>query len=210
MVSTSPRLPRSTDTSNGCTVIPSDLDVPAEQVSTLVRQLCDDGFLTNMHFPQPWTVPTAVPTMPSWGTSEVTAGITAPGRTRFTTSVLAGLALASVLLARDAGRRSRSFARIIALLAAAARRPRRQAEPADVEHALHCIRNVASVLPFRVACLEETAAAVLVLALTGRRAGWCHGVAADPIRLHAWIQLDGRPIAEPASTARYTPLLQIP
>jgi hypothetical protein len=72
------------------------------------------------------------------------------------------------------------------------------------------VRNVASVLPFRVACLEETAAAMLVLALTGRRAGWCHGVAADPIRLHAWITLDGQPVAEPASTARYIPLLQIP
>ncbi len=66
------------------------------------------------------------------------------------------------------------------------------------------------VLPFRVACLEEIAAAMLVLALTGRRAGWCHGVAADPIRLHAWITLDGQPVAEPANTARYIPLLQIP
>ncbi|MGB8962323.1 MAG: lasso peptide biosynthesis B2 protein [Pseudonocardiaceae bacterium] len=115
-----------------------------------------------------------------------------------------------MLLARDAGRRSHSFARIIALLTAVARRPRRRAEHAAVEHAVDCVRNVASVLPFRVACLEETAAAMLVLAFSGLRAGWCHGVAADPIRLHAWIALDGQPVAEPASTARYTPLLEIP
>ncbi|MGH3601575.1 MAG: hypothetical protein ACRDQH_15090 [Pseudonocardiaceae bacterium] len=30
------------------------------------------------------------------------------------------------------------------------------------------------------------------------------------MRLHAWIALDGQPVAEPASTTRYTPLLQIP
>lgn len=190
--------------------VPVAVGVPADQASELVQQLRTDDFLTDARAPHPWPVPKTVPTAPSWGTSEVAAGITPPGRTRFATTVLAGLALASVLVARDVGRRSRSFARIIALLTAVARWPRRGADPAVIEDALHCVRNVASVLPFRVACLEETAAAMLVLASTGRRAGWCHGVAADPIRLHAWIALDGQPVAEPASTARYTPLLQIP
>lgn len=184
--------------------------VSAAQVNELVRQLRTDGFLTAASIPRPWTVLMAVPTAPSWGTSEVAVGIATPGRTRLTTTVLAGFALASVLLARAAGRRSRSFARIITLLTAVPRWPRRRAEPAAVEHAVDCVRNVASVLPFRVACLEETAAAMLVLAFAGQRAGWCHGVAADPIRLHAWIALDGQPVAEPSSTARYTPLLQIP
>ncbi|MGH3540389.1 MAG: lasso peptide biosynthesis B2 protein [Pseudonocardiaceae bacterium] len=152
----------------------------------------------------------APPTTSSWGTSEVPAAISPRRSTGFAVTALAGLALAGVLAARDLGRSDRSFSRIIALIGAAAGWPRRAADPQMVADALHCVRNIASVLPFGVACLEETAAAMLVLALFGRRAGWCHGVAADPIRLHAWIALDGQPVAEPASTTRYTPLLQIP
>lgn len=184
--------------------------VCAEQVDDLVRRLHADGLLNMVAQPRPWPVPTAVSTRPSWGTQEVPAGVVPPGRTGMRITVLACMALASVLLAREAGPRSRSFHRIVRLLTVATGRPRRQAEPATVTRALHCVRNVASFLPFRIACLEETAAAMLVLALTGRRAGWCHGIAADPIRLHAWIALDGHPVAEPASTTRYTPLLHIP
>lgn len=182
----------------------------ADHVIELVRQLQADRLLHASLEPRSWIVPEAPATMPSWGTYEVPAGILCPGRTTVGATVLAGGALGSVLVARHVGRRSRSFSRIVALLTAATRWPRRQAEPASVEHVLHCVRNVASVLPLRVACLEETAAAMLVLALTGRRAGWCHGIAADPIRLHAWISLDGHPVAEPASTSRYVPLLRIP
>lgn len=182
----------------------------ADQVIELVRQLHVDRLLDVSPEPRPWIVPEAPATMPSWGTREVSASILRPGRTAVGTTVLAGVALSSVLVARHVGRRSRSFARIVALLTAVTRWPGRRAEPELVEHALHCVRNVASVLPFRVACLEETAAAMLVLALAGQRARWCHGIAADPIRLHAWIALDGHPVAEPASTSRYAPLLHIP
>ncbi|MPZ12703.1 MAG: lasso peptide biosynthesis B2 protein, partial [Kiloniellaceae bacterium] len=169
-----------------------------------------DGLLDGARQPRPWTVPTVPATRPSWGTQEVPAGVRPPHRTVVGLTVLASVAVTSILFVRHVGRRSRSFARIIALLTAATRWPHRHATPAAVEHSLDCVRNVASVLPFRVACLEETAAAMLVLALTGRRAGWCHGIAADPIQLHAWIALDGRPVAEPASITRYTPLLRIP
>lgn len=182
----------------------------ADQVIELVRQLQADRLLDDSPEPRPWMVPEVPMTTPSWGTHEVPAGIPCPGRTTVGTTVLASVALSGVLVARHVGRRSRSFARIVALLTAATRWTRRQAEPASVEHALHCVRNVASILPFRVACLEETAAAMLVLALAGRRAGWCHGIAADPIRLHAWVTLDGHPVAEPAGTTQYTPLLHIP
>lgn len=181
-----------------------------DQVIELVRQLQAERLLDASPEPRPWIVPEAPATMPSWGTHEVPAGILCPGHTPVGTTVLAGVALSSVLVARHIGRRSQSFSRIVALLTTATRWPRRQAEPESVERVLHCVRNVASVLPFRVACLEETAAAVLVLALIGRRAGWCHGIAADLIRFHAWIALDGQPVAEPASTSRYAPLLHIP
>jgi hypothetical protein len=39
---------------------------------------------------------------------------------------------------------------------------------------------------------------------------WCHGVIADPIRPHAWIEAEERPVAEPDSTRRCTALLTIP
>ncbi len=64
--------------------------------------------------------------------------------------------------------------------------------------------------PVRVACLEESVAATLVLAAFGRGVRWCHGVIADPIRLHAWIEAEGHPVAEPDSTRRCTALLTIP
>ncbi|MGH3851963.1 MAG: lasso peptide biosynthesis B2 protein [Pseudonocardiaceae bacterium] len=185
-------------------------EASADDVTALVGQLRADRFLDSSREPRPWMVPEVPATMPSWGTQEVPAGILRPGHTALSTRILAGIALGSVLVARHVGWRSRSFVRIIALLTAATRWPHPQAEPASVEDALHCVRNVGSVLPFRVACLEETAAAMLVLACQGQRAEWCHGIAADPIRLHAWIALNGRPVAEPASTTRYAPLLHIP
>lgn len=184
--------------------------VPVEQADELVDQLIANGVLTDSARPCPWSLPVAPVTAASWGTNEVPAAISPPRSTSVAATVLAGVALAGVLAVRDLGRRDRSFARITRLLTAVVALPHRAADPSMVADALHCVRTFASVLPFRVACLEETAAAMLVLALRGRRAGWCHGVAADPIRLHAWIELDGQPVAEPASTARYTPLLQIP
>ncbi|MET7996799.1 lasso peptide biosynthesis B2 protein [Amycolatopsis sp. NPDC005232] len=40
---------------------------------------------------------------------------------------------------------------------------------------------------------------------------WCHGAAADPVRLHAWLETDDRePVAEPPSTARFAVLRTIP
>lgn len=186
------------------------IGVPTEQLAKLVDQLVGDGVLTPVARPCPWPVLVAPTTSPSWGTAEVFAAISPRQPASVLGLAMAGFALTSVLAVRDVGRQHRSFARITRLLTLVAARPRRSASPAMVADALHWVRAFASVLPFRIACLEETAAAMLVLALRGRRAGWCHGVAADPIRLHAWITLDGQPVAEPVSTARYTPLLQIP
>ncbi|WP_138506229.1 lasso peptide biosynthesis B2 protein [Nostoc sp. PA-18-2419] len=48
----------------------------------------------------------------------------------------------------------------------------------------------------RVACLELSLAFVL-FALTKRlSATWCVGVAADPFRAHAWVEIDGKPFCE--------------
>jgi diamine N-acetyltransferase len=84
----------------------------ADQVIELVRQLHVDRLLDVSPEPRPWMIPDAPATMPSWGTREVSAGILRPGRTAVGTTVLAGVALSSVLVARHVGRQSRSFARI--------------------------------------------------------------------------------------------------
>ncbi|WP_405796628.1 lasso peptide biosynthesis B2 protein [Streptomyces sp. NBC_01506] len=52
----------------------------------------------------------------------------------------------------------------------------------------------------------DSTAASLLLAGARRRAEWRHGVAVDPVRLHAWIaDPEGEPVEEPADTALYTP-----
>lgn len=61
-----------------------------------------------------------------------------------------------------------------------------------------------------MACFEEPASAAVDLALSGRHAGWRHGIAGDPVRMHAWIDVAGRPVGEPPSTSRYTPLIRLP
>ncbi|MGQ0777106.1 MAG: lasso peptide biosynthesis B2 protein [Pseudonocardiales bacterium] len=73
-----------------------------------------------------------------------------------------------------------------------------------------CPRAAASFFPARIACLEESVAAMLALGLAGYRASWCHGVAADPLRLHAWIEAGGKRVGEPASTELFTPIMRIP
>ncbi|WP_330239171.1 lasso peptide biosynthesis B2 protein [Streptomyces sp. NBC_00525] len=65
----------------------------------------------------------------------------------------------------------------------------------------------ARAVPAWIACLEGSTAASLLLAASGRGSAWRHGVAADPIRLHAWIRDEhGRPVEEPRHTGDYTPI----
>ncbi len=96
------------------------------------------------------------------------------------------------------------------LLAYLATRVGRAAPRHDTLAALRAVRWVARYVPARVACLEESTAALVTLAFSGRHADWCHGVACDPVRMHAWIEVDGLPVDELPSTSRYTPLLRIP
>ncbi|GGN30696.1 hypothetical protein GCM10012285_00050 [Streptomyces kronopolitis] len=96
-------------------------------------------------------------------------------------------------------------------------------QPGDAENGVHsaathdqtqaailAVRRVGWFSPVRTACLEESAAAVFLLATRRLSATWCHGVAPDPVRLHAWVQTDdGVPAAEPPSTVGYTVALTI-
>lgn len=91
--------------------------------------------------------------------------------------------------------------------------PTTDEEPLIVEigdAAVRAVRAAAWWSPGRTACLEESAAAVVLLAARRRRITWCHGIAADPVRLHAWVQTDdGNPVAEPPSIHAYTPVLTL-
>ncbi|MFJ9605874.1 lasso peptide biosynthesis B2 protein [Kitasatospora sp. NPDC101176] len=178
---------------------------------TLARQLFAATLLVPAPAPAPWPRPRAARTAAaSWGSAEHAAGTTRPHQMPAAAVLGAGAALASVFAAKHAGSPARAMHRVTEAVRLAASTVRRDATPAEAHAAVAAIRRAAWYSPGRTACLEQSAAAVLLLA--GRRRGitWCHGVAADPVRLHAWVQTgDGTAVSEPDSTAAYTPALTI-
>jgi hypothetical protein len=86
----------------------------------------------------------------------------------------------------------------------------RAATRGNAEVALLAVRRVGRRIPAKVACFEESTSAAVALALSGRHTSWRHGIASDPVRMHAWIEVDGQPVGEPPSTRRYTPLIRLP
>ncbi|MBN9795496.1 lasso peptide biosynthesis B2 protein [Pseudonocardia sp. TMWB2A] len=184
---------------------------PGTAAEALAASLSSAGFL---HPAQPGQVPAPIVDIPetdaSWGTQEAPGVLPVREPLSPAWAPIAACALAAVLLVRATGRRARAFSRMLRLVRIAAWVARRPVRDVEAVAVLHCVRVIGGVSPFRTACLEETVAAMLALAVTGRRAGWCHGIAADPIRLHAWLRLDGRPVGEPPSTLRFTPLIQLP
>ncbi|MGH3856912.1 MAG: lasso peptide biosynthesis B2 protein [Pseudonocardiaceae bacterium] len=149
------------------------------------------------------------PTPASWGTDETPACLEpSPAiSTRWLPCAL--LAVVTTLMVRHLGRRGHAFARTTALVSAATRTGR-AATRDEAEVALNAVRRVARCIPAKVACFEESTSAAVALALGGRHAGWRHGIASDPVRMHAWIEVDGQPVGEPPSTSRYTPLIRLP
>lgn len=180
----------------------------------LVTKLLNEGFLTLVDQPRPWAAPRhGVPITASWGTDEAQAGTPAgtPATVPMLGALVAGFGLSLVLIAEAAGRKQRRMLRILTLLHWASKLGQRPAGESETAAAVAAIRAVTRPIPARVACLEESAAAFVALALTGRQARWCHGVAADPIRLHAWLEThNGQSPAEPPATSRYTALRTVP
>ncbi|MFJ4676494.1 lasso peptide biosynthesis B2 protein [Kitasatospora sp. NPDC088783] len=164
-----------------------------------------DRWLTALEgSPAPAPVPVPDSTV-SWGTGEVPVRLPALEQPPLHWRLAATAVLASVLAARTLGPRAERFGRLRHLAETGNALP-----PPSARHARLAVRSVrwaARNVPARVACLEESVAAVLLLALGGRGGAWRHGIATDPIRLHAWIcDGDGRPVEEPAHTAHYTPI----
>lgn len=120
--------------------------------------------------------------------------------------IAAAVALPVSLTVMRAGPRPARMGRMVHLVRAL-RGGGRTATHSEAENAVHAVRRLGLFSPVRVACLEESVAVVVALALLGTRVCWNHGVITDPIRLHAWVEAEGVPVAEPESTRRCTALL---
>ncbi|MGH3904348.1 MAG: lasso peptide biosynthesis B2 protein, partial [Pseudonocardiaceae bacterium] len=137
---------------------------------------------------------------PSWGTIEVPATLPAPAPVPLHWRLSAIPAVILTLTVRTVGARHGRFARLVRLACCGRALP--PATERQARHAVRAVRWASHVLPTRWACLEQSTAAAVLLAAAGRRAEWRHGVATDPVRLHAWIaDHTGAPVEEPADTA---------
>ncbi|MCU4750258.1 lasso peptide biosynthesis B2 protein [Streptomyces sp. G-5] len=101
-----------------------------------------------------------------------------------------GLLAALVLL--------RCFPIRVAITAArtAARLPGQPATIGQAEAVFAAVRRAARWWPGRAACLEESLAAHLAAALTGRRVTWVIGARFFPSGAHAWIETEGYAVGQ--------------
>lgn len=59
-------------------------------------------------------------------------------------------------------------------------------------------------------CLQRSVATALLCRGRGTWPTWCTGVRSDPFRAHAWVEAEGEPVGEPASTALFHRILTVP
>ncbi|MFJ5100471.1 lasso peptide biosynthesis B2 protein [Streptomyces sp. NPDC088554] len=181
------------------TAVTGDL---GDMAPALAVRLLGTGLLIPTAAPRPWPdVLTAEPAPASWGSAEHLAGTDCPPHVPARSGIAAAAALATVFVVKHAGDDTAVMHRVITLLRAATASCRLAATPSQAEAAVVAVRYAGWYSPGRTACLEESAAAALLLASRRRAVIWCHGIASDPVRLHAWVQtVDGSPVAEPPST----------
>ncbi|MBU3863574.1 lasso peptide biosynthesis B2 protein [Streptomyces sp. 4503] len=154
--------------------------------------------------PPAGTVVQVAAAVPTWGTTDAPATLPrwAPVPLRWRLAALPAVLLTTAV--RTCGPRRRRFRRLVRL--ACCGRYFTPATTRQVHYAVRATRWASRAIPTRWACLEQSAAAAVLLALAGRRGEWRHGVATDPIRLHAWlVNRYGRPVEEPPDTSLYTP-----
>ncbi|MFF4080797.1 lasso peptide biosynthesis B2 protein [Streptomyces sp. NPDC001777] len=173
-----------------------------------VRRLLAAGLLVPTPVAKPWRTPVDAPAPEaSWGSSEHPAGLVRPSRGP---SAAASWALVTVFAVKRAGSTPTTMHRLTAAVRCASSICRRPATPTQAVRAIEAVRRAGWRFPGRTACLEESIAVVFLLAARRLAVTWCHGVAADPVRLHAWVQTwDRTAVAEPESTRAYTPVLTI-
>ncbi|MEU7638779.1 lasso peptide biosynthesis B2 protein [Streptomyces sp. NPDC039016] len=150
------------------------------------------------------TVVPIPPTAPTWGTTEARATLAPTGYApqRWRLAAIPAVLLTAAI--RTCGPRRRRFRRLVQL--ACSGRLLTPATSAQAKYAVRAVRRASYAMPTGWACLEESTAAAVLLALAGRRAEWRHGLATDPVRLHAWlVDAQGKPVEEPQDTLLYTP-----
>jgi len=180
-------------------------ELTPDNVTAVTRQFVERRWLVDCARRPARTARAVEAAAVSWGTQEIPAQLNPPGPSPWRWRLAGFAAVLVTLLARQLGSRRGRFSRLVYLALLGRWLP--PASTRQARHAVRAVRWAARFVPARVACLEESVSAALLLAVTGRRAGWCHGIAVDPIRLHAWIaDSAGHPIEEPTDTDRYTPI----
>lgn len=88
---------------------------------------------------------------------------------------------------------------------------RRGARKATYEEALAARRAVVAVsmLCAGEGCLQRSIATALLCRTRGAWPTWCAGVRTNPFAAHAWVEVDGQPVDEPAGNASYRPILTV-
>lgn len=167
-----------------------------------VAALVNAGVLAGGEDPRAWgRVRPGVSSSPSWGTRESPAALAPVPRSPLRWYALGACALSLVVSVGVLGR-TKAFARTRRLAGQMATGP---TDHAVAEAATYAVRRIGRLLPLRVACWEEAAATAVALRWAGCRAVFRHGAATDPVRLHAWVEVDGRPVAESDDITDYTP-----
>lgn len=58
-------------------------------------------------------------------------------------------------------------------------------------------------------CLQRSIAVYLICRIEGHVPGWKTGYQIEPFAAHAWVEVDGIPIDEPAAISSYTTVLAV-
>ncbi|MFJ9188569.1 lasso peptide biosynthesis B2 protein [Streptomyces anulatus] len=121
-------------------------------------------------------------------------------------AAVVGLAAALLLL------RFLPIRHVVAVARSAARLPGRPASVHNAEAAVAAVRAAGSCWPGRVACLEESLAAHLTAALTGRRVHWVLGARFAPRGAHAWTEAEHHVVGQDENDRvwPYLPVLTVP
>ncbi len=186
----------------------SSLELPKE-LGSLVSHLRKAGVLHEPRQLHRWPAPMKGPEWePVWGQEDLPFGFSPFPGGRVRRATLAAVVLLQVLAAR----RGRSpMLNLMRMVERAAQGGRRAATEGEISAAVNAVRRAGLWLPMRIACLENSVAAVVILGQAGLIARWCHGASADPLRVHAWVETcSGVPVAEPPSTRRCVALMKIP
>lgn len=182
----------------------------AEETAPVVGRLITKGMVERKAgAARPWPLIAGVSWRPNWGTHELPMGFAPHPRVPLRDHVTGAIGLLLTLTTAVMGPRQSRMSRMVRLVGHVSRLCRQPATRQQAERVVHAVRRLGTFSPIRTACLEESVAGTVALALTGIGVRWCHGVMGDPILLHAWIEADGEPIAEPDSTRTCAVLLEL-